>query len=165
MRVKTKKYVFLTHYGIMLKHFLLIKRTLPNAWYFKKPNAGFIFQFYRKVIEIYLVCRFGKSLKYKTLDPDKNYLFIYSPWFGYFSWVTETLPRIIRTESQHEKLTLIVPESWGKKRFVKDSIIFSLVKKLLYLSNAFLHIFWYKLLFDTQTFLVNKEQPPLTVHL
>ena len=122
LKVKTKKNVFITHYGITFKNYVPIKRTLPNAWYFRKPNAGFIFQFYRQAIEIYLVCRFGKSLKYKTLDREKNYLFVYSPWFGYFSWVTETLPRIIKTESQHEKLTIIVPESYGKKRFVKDSL-------------------------------------------
>ena len=122
LKVKIKQNVFLSHYGIMLKNFILVRRTLPNAWHFKKPNAGFIFQFYRQAIETYLVCRFGKSLKYKTLDREKNYLFIYSPWFGYFSWVTETLPRIIRTESQHEKLTLILPESYSKKRFVKDSL-------------------------------------------
>ena len=120
--IKTKQNVFLTHYGIMLKNFLPVKRTLPNAWHFKKPNAGFIFQFYRKVIEIYLVCRFGKSLEYKILDTKKNYLFVYSPWFGYFSWVTETLPRIMKTESHHEKLTLILPESYSNKRFVTDSL-------------------------------------------
>lgn len=108
---------------MMIKNFIPVTRTLPNAWYFKKPNAGFIFHFYRKVIEIYLVCRFGKSLEYKTLDSKKNYLFVYSPWFGYFSWVTETLPRIMKTESHHKKLTLILPESYSKKRFVKDSLI------------------------------------------
>ena len=122
LKVKIKQNVFLSHYGIMLKKLIPVRRTLPNAWHFKKPNAGFIFQFYRQAIETYLVCRFGKSLKYRTLDREKNYLFIYSPWFGYFSWVTETLPRIIRTESQHEKLTLIVPESYSKKRFVTDSL-------------------------------------------
>lgn len=106
----------------MLKNFIPVRRTLPNAWNFKKPNAGFIFQFYRKVIEVYLVCRFGNSLKYKSLDPEKNYLFVYSPWFGYFSWVTETLPRIMKTESHHEKLTLILLESYSNKRFVKDSL-------------------------------------------
>ena len=122
LRVKSKKNVFLSHYGIMLKKLIPVRRTLPNAWYFKKPNAGFIFKFYRLAIETFLVCRFGKSLVYKTLNHQKNYLFIYSPWFGYFSWVTETLPRIIKTESQHEKLTLIVPENYSKKRFVKDSL-------------------------------------------
>ena len=122
LRVKSKKNIFLSHYGIMLKNLIPVRRTLPNALHFKKPNAGFIFEFYRLAIETYLVCRFGKSLKHKKLNQEKNYLFAYSPWFGYFSWVTESLPRIIRTESQHEKLTLILPENYSNKKFVTDSL-------------------------------------------
>ena len=122
LRITHKKNVFLTHYGITLKYLLPIKRTLPNAWGFGKPNAGFIFQFYRKALEIYLVCKFGKSLKTIALDRNKNYLFIYSPWFGYFSWVTESLPRIIEVQNRHKELTLILPESYSKLSFVTSSL-------------------------------------------
>ena len=122
--LETKKYknVFLTHYGIILKNLLPIRYTLPNAYGYNMPNAGFIWQFYKKGIEIFLVCKFGKSLKTKTLDKNKNYLFIYSPWFGYFSWVTESLPRIISVLDSHDNLTLILPESYSKKKFVMDSL-------------------------------------------
>lgn len=119
---KKKKNVFLTHYGIILKNMFPIRYTLPNAWNFSKPNAGFIFQFYKKAVETYLVCRFGKSLEVKTLDSNKNYLFVYSPWFGYFSWITESIPRIIKTEDNHQNFTLILPESYIKKNFVKESL-------------------------------------------
>ena len=74
--VKTKKNVFLTHYGILLKNFLVVKHSLPNAWGFKKPNSGFIFEYYRKAIEIFLVCKFGKSLSSINLNKQKNYLFV-----------------------------------------------------------------------------------------
>ena len=122
LKVKEKHNVFLSHYGIILKNMLPIRYTLPNAWNFTKPNAGFILQFYKKVLETYLVCRYGKSLKAITLDPDKNYLFVHSPWFGYFSWVTESIPRIIKTEDQHQNLKLIIPASYSKKSFVKESL-------------------------------------------
>ena len=122
LTVKKKKNVFLTHYGIILKNMLPIRFTLPNAYGFNKPNAGFIFQFYRKALEIRLVCRFGKSLESIQLSKEKNYLFVYSPWFGYFSWVTESLPRIYTTEKNHEQLTLILPESYSKKSFVMQSL-------------------------------------------
>jgi capsular polysaccharide biosynthesis protein len=68
------------------------------------------------------VCKFGKSLKAITLDRNKNYLFIYSPWFGYFSWVTESLPRILEVRGRHKELTLILPESYSKLSFVTNSL-------------------------------------------
>lgn len=122
LKVKEKKNVFLTHYGIALKNLCLISHTLPNAWGIKKPNAGFIFQFLKKGIETFLVCKYGKSLKSIKLDKSKKYLFVYSPWFGYFSWVTESLPRIISVIDDHSNLTLILPETYSKKSFVKESL-------------------------------------------
>ena len=122
LKIAHRKNIFLSHYGIALKYLLPIKRTLPNSWGFGKPNAGFIFQFYRKALEIYLVCKFGKSLKAIALDHSKNYLFIYSPWFGYFSWVTESLPRILEVKDRHKELTLILPESYSKLSFVMKSL-------------------------------------------
>ena len=122
LEVKELNNVFLSHYGILLKNLFPVKYTLPNAFGFKKPNAGFIFKFYIKAIEIYFVTRFGKSLELLTLSSKKKYLFIYSPWFGYFSWVTESLPRIIKVMSIHDELTLLLPESYTKKSFVMQSI-------------------------------------------
>lgn len=122
LKVKEISNSFLTHYGILLKNCLLVKNTLPNLYGFKKPNSGFLFDFYKKAIEIYLVCKFGKSLEAKTLSPDKKYLFVYSPWFGYFSWITESLPRILSVREELENLTLILPESYSKKKFVINSL-------------------------------------------
>ena len=122
--LKTKKInnVFLTHYGIILKDFLPIKYTLPNAFGYRKPNAGFFISFYKKGLEINLVCSYGKSLRYIQLDEKKTYLFIYSPWFGYFSWITESIPRILSVIKDHNNLTLIIPESYSKKKFVVESL-------------------------------------------
>ena len=122
LKTLEKKNVFMTHYGITLKYLMPIKRTLPNAWGIGKPNAGFIFQFYRKVLEIYLVCKFGKSLKAITLDHNKKYLLVYSAWFGYFSWVTESIPRILEVQERHQELTLILPEFYSKYPFVLQSL-------------------------------------------
>jgi hypothetical protein len=122
LKVKERKNVFLTHGGILINNLFPVMRSLPNAFGFRKPNAGFIYQFYRKGIEIFLVCKFGKSLKSIKLDTEKKYLFVFSPWFGYFSWVTESLPRIISVEKRHKKLTLILPETYSKKKFVMNSL-------------------------------------------
>ena len=122
LKTRILKNVFLTHGGILLKNLLPVKRSLPNSLGFRKPNAGFIFQFYRKAIEILLVSSYGKSLKSIKLNESKNYLFVFSPWFGYFSWITESLPRIYQIEDELINYTLIVPESYSKKTFVIDSL-------------------------------------------
>ena len=122
LKVKERKNVFLTHGGILINNLFPVMRSLPNAFGFKKPNAGFIYQFYRKGIEIFLVCKYGKSLKSIKLDKEKKYLFVYSPWFGYFSWITESLPRIYSVKRMHKELTLILPETYSKKTFVMNSL-------------------------------------------
>jgi hypothetical protein len=122
LKTRTLKNVFLTHGGVLIKNLLTIRHSLPNAYGFRKPNAGFIYQFYRKGVEIFLVCKFGKSLKSIKLDTEKQYLFVFSPWFGYFSWVTESLPRIYSVKRIHKELTLILPETYSKKKFVMNSL-------------------------------------------
>lgn len=114
--------VFLTHYGIPLKYLLPIRYTLPNAFGFKKPNAGFFLNFYFKALEIYIVSKLGKSLKKFKLNNKNNYLLAYTPWFGYFSWVTESLPRIISVKENHQNLILIMPDFFLKKKFVVESL-------------------------------------------
>lgn len=120
---KEKKNIFLTHYGIALKNLLPIRYTLPNAFGFiTKPNAGFFFEFYSKGLEIHLVCKFGKSLSAINLNKNKKYLFAHSPWLGYFSWITESLPRILSVIERHQELTLILPEGYLRRSFIKESL-------------------------------------------
>ena len=122
LKIRFLKNIFLTHGGILINNLLPVMRSLPNAFGFRKPNAGFIYQFYRKGIEIFLVCKYGKSLKSIKLDTEKKYLFVFSPWFGYFSWITESLPRIYSVKRMHNELTLILPETYSKKKFVMNSL-------------------------------------------
>ncbi|TNF04194.1 MAG: glycosyltransferase family 61 protein [Deltaproteobacteria bacterium] len=123
LKAKFRKNLFITHYGIAMKGLFPVRRTLPNTLgFFTKPNAGFFFKFWRKGIETFLVAKYGKSLKCITLSTEKTYLFAHSPWFGYFSWVTESLPRIYSLIERHEELTLILPESYSKKPFVTESL-------------------------------------------
>jgi hypothetical protein len=122
LKIKERKNIFLSHGGILINNLLPVMHSLPNAFGLRKPNAGFIYQFYRKGLEVFLVCKYGKSLKSKKLDLDKKYLFVFSPWFGYFSWVTESLPRIYSVKKMHSDLTLILPETYSKKKFVINSL-------------------------------------------
>ena len=78
----------------------------------------FLFEYYKKALEIYLDCTFGKTSS--KLEKQKKYLFIYSPWLGYFSWVTEKFTKNIIC-TKHEELTLIVPDYLNRK-FISDSL-------------------------------------------
>ena len=122
LKLRKLNNVFLTHYGILLKNCFPVKKSLPNAWGFRKPNAGFIFKFWRKGVEVFLVSKKGKSLKSISLSKEKTYLQAFTPWFGYFSWITESLPRILSCIDQHSSLHLILPEAYSKKKFVIDSL-------------------------------------------
>jgi capsular polysaccharide biosynthesis protein len=119
---QTKEYknVFLSYCGISLKNLMLLPRSLPNLS--GKNDKTFYWDFWRQAIEQFIVCQYGKSLKFINLNDDSNYLMIYGKWFGYFSWITECLPRLLMVESNLPKYTLIYPEAWLSIPYVNESL-------------------------------------------
>lgn len=120
--IKKLKNVFVNQQGLVLKNGILVdgcafnlKGTLDNTFYYS---------FWRKIIEQYLVCKFGKSLKSINLDNDKNYLLIHSAWFNYSFWVNSFLIRLISAIKAKEitNLCLIYPEEWNSIPYVKESL-------------------------------------------
>ena len=100
VNLKTRKLkdVFVNHYGLVIKNGLLVHGCAPNIGW-SKYDKGFYYSHWRKGIEQFLVCKYGKSLNYKILSPDKDYLLVHSPWFSYYFWITESLPRLLATKS------------------------------------------------------------------
>jgi len=119
--VKEIKNAFVNHYGLVIKNGLLVKGCAPNIG-FSNYDDRFYYQHWRKAVEQMLVCRFGKSLPSVKLDDNRKYLLIHSPWFSYYFWITECIPRILMVKNHLKDLTLIYPESWDKFRFVKDTL-------------------------------------------
>lgn len=119
--VRELKNVFVNHYGLVIKNGLLVKGCAPNIG-FGSYDDGFYFQHWRKAVEQMLVSRFGESIPSMRLDDSKRYLLIHSPWFSYYFWITECLPRLLMVKDHLKELTLICPESWRKFRFVQDTL-------------------------------------------
>jgi hypothetical protein len=119
LKIKSHKNVFITHEGLCLKNM----RLLPKSHFNIMGNADrtFYYQFWKLAVEQYLVSTFGKSLKKINLDKGK-YLAIHTKWFGYFFWLTDALPKLIKTKGLHKEVKLIYPENWGSIPFVADTL-------------------------------------------
>ena len=117
--ISTLNNVFISHEGLCLKNFRLVSMSHFNIK--GTEDNTFYFQFWKLALEQYLVSTFGKSLIKAKLVKD-NYLHIYTKWFGYFFWLTDCLPKLIKTKDQHEDLRLIYPENWKNLNFVNDTL-------------------------------------------
>ncbi|MCW5906559.1 MAG: glycosyltransferase family 61 protein [Chitinophagales bacterium] len=111
--------VFVTHEGLCLKNFLLVPCSHFNLC--GSDDSTFYFPFWKLAIEQYLVSSYGKSLKKIELN-DAEYLHIHTKWFGYFFWLTDCLPKLIRTLKFHRQVKLIYPENWKNIAFVNDTL-------------------------------------------
>lgn len=113
--------VFVNHYGLVIKNGLLVPGCAPNIG-FSSYDEGFYYAHWRKAMEQMLVCRYGNSLPSKQLDDGRTYLLIHSPWFSYYFWITECIPRLLMVREHLKDLVLIYPESWLQLPFVKETL-------------------------------------------
>ena len=120
LKTKTKNNVFVSHWGLLIKNYLMPLKSAENL--FGLYDQSFYFQHYKKALEQYLVCKFGKSLPYITFDDSNDYFTIHTPWFGYFSWFTTNLPRLIKVHSNYPKATLLLPEDILQFPYVKKTL-------------------------------------------
>lgn len=121
LKIRKLNNVFVNHYGLVFNYGFLVKGCAPNIGW-STYDQGHYYMHWRKAAEQQVVSRYGKSIRRKTLDSSKNYLLIHSPWFSYYFWITECLPRLLATREQHGKLTLIYPESWKHFSFVNETL-------------------------------------------
>lgn len=122
LQVKKLKNVFVNHYGLVIKHGLLVPGCAPNIGFAPSYDESAYYKHWRKATEQLLVCKYGKSLPSIRLDDNKKYLVIHSPWFSYYFWITECLPRLLMVKEQHSELILIYPEAWKNISFVNESL-------------------------------------------
>jgi len=117
--VSCKKNIFISHEGLALKN----GQLLSSAHFNLKGNQDvtFYFPFWKLAMEQYLVSTYGKSLKKRRLNTG-TYLLAHTKWFGYFFWLTSTLPRLIKTTARHNDLKLIYPEGWKNIKYVNESL-------------------------------------------
>ena len=128
LRIRKLKNVFVNHWGVVLKRLLIPLRSAENL--IGLYDQSFYWQHWRKVLEQYIVCKFGKSLPSVQLNDANEYYSIHTPWFGYFSWLTTHLPKLLAVSEKFPNAILLVPEGWDKEVFVKDTLeMFPQIKK------------------------------------
>ncbi len=131
LKVRELKNVFVNHYGLVIKNGLLIKGCAPNIGHTKYDDDNFYYRHWRRGIEQFLVSKYGRSLPSIKLDDNKKYLVIHSPWFSYYFWLTECLPRLLMVQDQLDELVLIYPEGWKKISYVNDTLdLFPQLKRI-----------------------------------
>jgi hypothetical protein len=112
--------VFVSHAGIVLKKMTIPLKSAENLIGFY--DQTFYWSHWRKAIEQLLVCKFGKSLQSIQLDKSDLYFTIHTPWFGYFSWLTTCIPKLLDVVRTYPNAILLVPQEWEKIDFVKNTL-------------------------------------------
>ncbi|MES2266948.1 MAG: glycosyltransferase family 61 protein [Bacteroidota bacterium] len=56
------------------------------------------------------------------LDAGKTYLLIHHPWYNYYHWLCECIPRLWRMKAQLKNLTVLLPEHYLATDFITGSL-------------------------------------------
>ena len=121
LKSKKLKNVFITNSGLLIHNFSLPLKSAENL--IGTYDYTFYYKHWRKAIEQFLVCKFGNSLNSIKYD-QKNveYFTIQTPWFGYFSWLTTYLPRLISIQQKYPHAVLLLPQEVIEISYVKDTL-------------------------------------------
>jgi capsular polysaccharide biosynthesis protein len=119
LKINKLKNVFISHWGLLIHRLFLPLKSAENL--IGKYDNTFYRKHWRIAIEQYLVSKFGKSLPSQHFN-DGDYFTIHTPWFGYFSWLTTYLPRLIAIHKKYPHAILLAPEEWKSISYVKDSL-------------------------------------------
>ena len=117
--VKKYRNVFVSHEGLCLQHFRLLPYSSFNIC--TSYDKSFGWQYYRLVMEQYLVSTYGKSLKKIILDDDSNYALIHTKWANYSFWITSSLVRLLMLQNSGKDFTLLYPEEWDNIAYIQET--------------------------------------------
>lgn len=119
-KLKRISKAFISQDGLVLSKFLLEKRSGYNLT--GKKDINFYFVYWKKILEQYLVCKFGRSLKSKNYN-DGSYAIVHSKWFNYAFWINDSMNRCLLLEqSKDQNFTLLIPESIYNLSYVKETM-------------------------------------------
>lgn len=128
LKVYVLKNVFVNHWGVVIKNIKIPSKSLENLH--GSYDQTFYWSHWKKAFEQLLVCKFGKSLPSIRLDKKETYFTIHTPWFGYFSWLTTYLPKLLLANKNYPDAIVLIPEEWNKVAYVSDTLaLFPEIKK------------------------------------
>ena len=120
LQVRAYNNVFVSHEGLCLRHFRLLPYSTFNIR--TRYDRSFGWQYYKLVLEQYLVSTYGKSLEKIILDDDTNYALIHTKWANYSFWVTSSLVRLQMLYESGQDFTLLYPEEWDNIAYIQESL-------------------------------------------
>lgn len=120
LMVKEYHNVFVSHEGLCLRNFKLLPYSSFNIR--TSYDKSFGWQYYRLVLEQYLVSTFGKSLQKIVLDDDTKYALIHTKWSNYSFWITSSLVRLLMLHDSGKDFTLLYPEEWDNIAYIQETL-------------------------------------------
>lgn len=117
---KKIKNCFISNSGIIIYNGFIPFNSAENL--IGNQDETFYYTHWRKAIEQFIVCKYGKSLNSIRLTDSQLYFSIHTPWFGYFSWVTTCLPRLLKVIEKYPNAVLLYPQEWDSIDYVKESL-------------------------------------------
>ena len=120
-KLKRFKHVFVTDNGLVLNKLFLYPRSGFNLS--GRKDINFYFPYWRDVLEKFLVCKYGKSLRSKIYT-NQTYAIVHTKWFNYAFWMNDSIYRCIVLEKNLNKndFTLLIPKTIYNLPFVKETI-------------------------------------------
>ena len=100
--------------GIVMRAFSPVKES-----YYQYPESkwGFI----KKAYEQYIVSSYSRSRGFVKYS-DKPLVVINQPWFNFYHWVLESLPRLFLAKEHLKTSALLLPQAYAKFSFVTDTL-------------------------------------------
>lgn len=123
-----RKKIFLSHYGIASRYGLPLSTSIQKYW---KHTPKLV----KKHFEHFLFANYASSGKLKKLPSSETFIYIHYPWFNYFHWILESLPRAYGEMEELNRCTLIIPEQIYSNQFVKESLEVFHFKDILVLED------------------------------
>jgi capsular polysaccharide biosynthesis protein len=114
--------VIITKDGVCLKNFNILNESIYGI---------------RDKISIYTLRSKLNLLDHDTflMNGSNHYLLIHGPEFSYYSWLTESIPRLLMVKSRIKNLTLLLPKALKNVNFVRESLKLFSFKKTTYIPN------------------------------
>lgn len=107
--------MFLSNAGIASRGIVIILNSIQRY-----PKH--FFSLTKRHIYDFLIANYAKSGKLKILDSEDTHIYAHYPWFNYYHWLIESIPRLVKYQEIHNQLTLLIPEQLYKQIFVRQTL-------------------------------------------
>jgi len=114
-KLRTYDTFYATESGICI-HNLIICKSSTHRYVFH------VIKQYFKALKQFIIAKYSRTGTIIELDSNEIYLIAHHPWFNYFHWLCESIPRLLNVQENQKELTLIIPDYIIQESYVKESL-------------------------------------------